>query len=71
MTSVDNDQPFRSLPVQLIHTKGGVILKRGCTEIQIQGGNIGAILDQIFSLSSENGLTKKALLNPFAPCLYS
>ena len=67
MTSVDNDQPFRSLPVQLIHTKGGVILKRGCTEIQIQGGNIGAILDQIFSLSSENGLTKKALLSSFPP----
>ncbi len=67
MMPVDSDQSFRSLPVQLIGTEGGVILKRGCTEIQIQGESIGPILKQIFSLSSGNGMTKEALLASFPP----
>lgn len=65
MMSFDSDQTFSSLPVQLIHTKGGVILKRGCTEVQIQGDKAGAILHQIFSLSSKKGLTKQELLASF------
>jgi molybdopterin-synthase adenylyltransferase len=65
MMASDDAQTFHSLPVQLIHIKGGVILKRGCTEIQIQGESIGQTLEQIFSLSSEKGLTKNALLASF------
>jgi len=65
MMPVDHDQIYCSLPVQLIYTKKGVILKRGCTEVQIQGETIGDILEKVFSLSSEKGLTKKTLLASF------
>ncbi len=67
MTPVNSDQTLSSLPVKIIPTKKGVILKRGCTEVQIRGENIGAIIEQIFSISTKNRVTKDLLVEYFSP----
>ncbi|MCZ6799701.1 MAG: hypothetical protein O7F12_04360 [Nitrospirae bacterium] len=67
MIPVNSDQTLSLLPVKIIHTKKGVILKRGCTEVQIRGENIGAVIEQIFSISTINRVTKDLLIKSFPP----
>ncbi len=67
MTPVNSDQTLSSLPVKIISTKIGIILKRGCTEVQIRGENIAAVIEQIFSISTKNRVTKDLLVEYFSP----
>ncbi|MDT7043054.1 hypothetical protein [Candidatus Nitronereus thalassa] len=67
MNLANSDQSFSSLPVKIIPTQEGAILKRGCTEVQIRGEQVGTIIKEIFSLSSRNKMTKVTLLSFFSP----
>jgi len=67
MTPVNSEQILSSLHSKIISTKEGVILKRGCTEVQIRGENIGGIIEQILSISTKNGVTKDLLVEYFSP----
>jgi len=66
MTLFHNDQTFSSLSVKIVPIKEGVILKRGCTEIQLRGTQVKNIIEQIFSLSSQKPRTKDDLLDFFS-----
>lgn len=66
MTPTHSDQLLTSLPVKVLPIQGGVILKRGCTEIQIRGQRVGAVIDQIFSITANNKMTKNSLLASFS-----
>lgn len=44
-----SSKKLKALPVQFIETPGGVILKRGCTEVRISGREIGEALHIIFT----------------------
>ena len=65
MLPITSDKILRSLPVQMIPTKEGVIIKRGCTEVQIRGVNAGAVIERIISSSTQNSVTKDSLLASF------
>lgn len=67
MTPINSDQTLSSFPFKIISTKEGVILKRGCTEVQIRGENIASVIEQIFSISTRNGVTRDLLVEYFSP----
>lgn len=57
---------YRALPVQLIHADGGVVIKRGCTEVKIMGEGAGEIVNSIWAMISAEGAKKSEILEPFA-----
>jgi molybdopterin-synthase adenylyltransferase len=56
---------YRALPVQLIEIPGGVILKRGCTEIHFSGVRSNAIVRQLLHLLRGKGATQEEILSHF------
>jgi bacteriocin biosynthesis cyclodehydratase domain-containing protein len=62
-----HDLNLRSVPVQLIRSDKGVILKRGCTEVKIGGEGTDRVLRVLFAATSNAGSTKKELLDLFSP----
>lgn len=56
---------LRALPVQVIEIDGGVLLKRGCTEIKIMGEGALEIVSAILEASSGKGISREDLLALF------
>ncbi len=65
MIRIKGDQPLTCLPVKVLPTEQGIILKRGCTEVQIRGENVSAVIDQIFSSLVQPGISKDSLVALF------
>lgn len=48
-------------PVRFVHVEGGVVLKRGCTEMVIMGESAGSLVTSIMSRALEGGITRQQL----------
>jgi molybdopterin-synthase adenylyltransferase len=57
---------IESFPAQLISVPGGVILKRGCTEIKIGGEGSQRVIGLILAATSTHGVSKADLLGLFS-----
>ena len=55
-----------ALPVQLIETNGGVLLRRGALALTLSGEGIREAVELIFSLTQDGGLTVDELCEKFA-----
>jgi molybdopterin-synthase adenylyltransferase len=48
-------------PVRLVQVEGGVVLKRGCTEMVVMGEAAGSLITSIMSRAVEGGITRQQL----------
>lgn len=53
------------LPVQFIETPGGVVLKRGCTEVQIRGEGVQQTVGMLLARLSGKGMDREDALEMF------
>ena len=58
---------LRSLPVQVIHSRDGVILKRGCCELKVAGEGAAEFLETILSATAGQGSTIEEIHACFRP----
>ena len=58
---------LRSLPVQFIEVAGGVILKRGCTEVKIPEGGAAEALKAVLAATANGGATLAEICEQFDP----
>lgn len=61
-----NRKTLIALPVQLIETEGGAILKRGCVEIKIGGDRAIEAIQAIFGILGDGASTAEAIEARFA-----
>lgn len=62
----NRNQRLYSLPVEVIPIQGGVLLKRGCMELRIKGGDVDYVLNNVLALSSRpSGVTQEELCLQF------
>lgn len=64
-----NDSPgpkLRMVPVQVVDTDSGVILRRGCTEFRVAGGEAAAAVRVVLGATSQDGSTEAEILELFA-----
>ena len=66
MTSEPTPQKLRALPVQLIETSDGVILKRGCVEIKIAGESAAEAIQIVLNAAGDGGATEEEICQIFA-----
>lgn len=59
-------QTFKSLPFQVIETHTGMILRRGCIHLKIQGKGAAAAVHHLLSVCSSKGDTLESLVSQFA-----
>jgi bacteriocin biosynthesis cyclodehydratase domain-containing protein len=60
-----NADPLITLPVQLIDIDEGILIKRGCVEVVIDGKDAVQITKTIFSILREKAYPKEEVLNHF------
>ncbi len=65
MTSRHSPQKLKAVPVQLLGTNSGVFLKRGCTELMINGDRAYEILELVLTSASNEGLTLQEICKLF------
>lgn len=58
---------LRALPFQLISGTAGVILKRGCTELAVEGENAGLVVQLLLDRLSNGPTTAEQLTGMFPP----
>jgi bacteriocin biosynthesis cyclodehydratase domain-containing protein len=59
---------LRALPFQVIDLESGIVLKRGCTEVRVDGENAALVIQLLCEqLDSGRGATREQLQEPFAP----
>jgi bacteriocin biosynthesis cyclodehydratase domain-containing protein len=56
-----------AVPFQIIEISGGVVLKRGCTEVQIRGAGVGAVIKLLLAATAKEGATIQELCSLFVP----
>ena len=56
---------LKGLPVQLVETQNGMILKRGCTEIRISGSRASKAIHTILSATTRAGATSQQICEAF------
>ena len=71
MTAEPSPKQLRSLPVQLIEFDGGVVLKRGCTEVRIGGDGVAHAVQLLLTATSNHGATRQEICQLFAPAEHS
>lgn len=60
-------QRLKALPVHLVEIEGGVVVKRGCTEIKILGDDASEVVQTVFAATlTEAGATHKDILELFS-----
>ncbi len=57
---------LRALPAQIIEIENGVLIVRGCTEFKVIGERAMETVKQVWSMASEEGITKEAIQLQFA-----
>src|SRR5712692_4247002 len=57
---------FKALAVQVIEIDGGIILKRGCTEVKIGGEGVVEALQVILTATADSGKTREEICGLFA-----
>jgi thiazole/oxazole-forming peptide maturase SagC family component len=58
MDNRDSALKLKALPAQLIKTPNGMVIKRGCSEVKINGENAVEIIQLILSATLNDGATK-------------
>jgi len=58
---------FKALPIQLIETDLGVLLRRGSVQFKIQGKGVAKAIRHLLSLVPKKGTTVRGLLTHFEP----
>jgi bacteriocin biosynthesis cyclodehydratase domain-containing protein len=66
MSLNSNTQKLKALPVQLIEVHGGVVLKRGCTEVKIGGEGMTDVIRMLLDAASWEGATAQEICERFA-----
>jgi len=66
MNTSNDLENFEAFPVQLISVPGGVVLKRGCTEIKIGGEGSQRVIRILLAATSAHGASKADLLALFS-----
>src|SRR5438034_11831902 len=61
----ESSKRLNALPLQMIATDNGVILKRGCTETRISGRGSAQALHVIFSATTGQGATSEQICDAF------
>ncbi|MBA3754533.1 MAG: TOMM precursor leader peptide-binding protein [Nitrospira sp.] len=56
---------MKSLPVQLLDLPGGVLVKRGCTEFKISGGEARIVLETILAAAAGDGASSEEICERF------
>lgn len=59
-------QKLRALPVQLIETLDGIILKRGCAEIKLTGEGIAAAVHRVLWAATNADVTSEEICEQFS-----
>ena len=58
---------LEAVPFQIIHLTSGIILKRGCTELSVDGENAALVLQLVLDRLAANPATAEELAEIFAP----
>ena len=67
MLTDGNRRQLRALPMQLVETPDAVILKRGCTEVRIEGEGVKGAVERLLVAFSGSGATEDDVAALFAP----
>lgn len=65
MSHNTHNQKLKALPVQLLDLADGLLVKRGCTEFKISGGEARPVLERILSAACDNGATREQIVGLF------
>lgn len=67
MTLNCNPQILRTLPTQILKLDCAVVLRRGCTEVKLEGEGIEEAIELIFDRAAGEGATREQLAELFHP----
>lgn len=67
MPTDHQETKFKALPVQVIETDDGIVLKRGCTQVRMRGKGLRRALRVVLSVTAKGPATHQEICAAFAP----
>lgn len=71
MSHNSHNQKLKALPVQLLDLADGLLVKRGCTEFKVSGGEARPVLERILIAAGDEGATREQLCGLFPASAHS